>query len=104
MYPRIRLGDALVAIKDQECQWVIMIVAGLSQQRSSSVALHGNQGKRWVALMMLPPPCPAAAEVAHPIKNNYSAFSFQGSFACALCACPGGIGGSPASTNLKGFS
>jgi hypothetical protein len=78
MYPRIGLREALVAIKDQECERVIWIVAVLSQQRSTSVALHGNQGKRWVALMMLQPPCPAAAEVAHSIKNNYSAFRFQG--------------------------
>jgi hypothetical protein len=26
--------------------------------------------------MMLQPTCPAAAEVAQPIKNNYSAFHF----------------------------
>lgn len=76
MYPRIRLGEASVAIKDQECQRVIRIVAVLSQQRSTQVALHGNQVKWRLALMMLQPTRPAAAEVAQPIKNNHSAFHF----------------------------
>ena len=76
MYPRIRLREASVAIKDQECQRVIRIVAMLSQERSTQVALHRNQVKRRLALVMLQPPCPAAAEVAQTIKNNYSAFHF----------------------------
>jgi hypothetical protein len=76
MYPRIRLGEASVAIKDQECQRVIRIVAMLRQQRSTQVALHGNELKWWLALMILQPTCPAAAEVAQPIKDNYSVFHF----------------------------
>jgi hypothetical protein len=53
MYPRVRLGEAAVAIEDQECQRVIRIVAILSQQRSAQIALHGNQVKRGLALVML---------------------------------------------------
>jgi len=77
MYPRIRLGEASVAIEDQECQRVIRIVAMLNQEHSTQGALHGNQVTRWLALMMLQPTCPAAAEVTQPIKNNYSAFHFS---------------------------
>jgi hypothetical protein len=76
MYPRVRLGEAPVSIQDQECQWLIRIVAMLSQERSTKVALHGNQVKRRLALMILQPTCPAAAEVTQPIKNNYSVFHF----------------------------
>ena len=48
----------------------------LNQEHSTQGALHGNQVTRWLALMMLQPTCPAAAEVTQPIKNNYSAFHF----------------------------
>ena len=73
MYPRIRLRETSLAIEDQERQRVVRIVAVSRQQGSTLVALHGNQGKWRVALMMLQPACPAAAEVAQPVKNNYPA-------------------------------
>jgi hypothetical protein len=63
-------------LNDQECQRVIRIVAVLRQERSTQVALHGNELKWWLALMILQPTCPAAAEIAQPIKNNYSVFHF----------------------------
>jgi hypothetical protein len=78
MYPRIRLSEASVAIKDEECQRVIRIVAMLSQEGSAQVALHGNEAKWWLALMMLQPTRTATAEVAKPIKNNYSPIHFLG--------------------------
>lgn len=53
MYPRARLGEASLAIQDQECQRVTRIVAMLSQQRSAAIALHRNQLKRGLALVML---------------------------------------------------
>jgi hypothetical protein len=77
MYPGVRLGEASIAINDQECQRIIRIVAVLDQQRSAQIALHGNQVKRWLARVTLQPPCPAATEVAQPIEDNYSAFPFH---------------------------
>ena len=43
LYPRVRLGQAPLAIQDQECQRVIRIIAMLSQQRPTQIALHRNQ-------------------------------------------------------------
>ena len=53
VYPRVRLGEAPVTIKDQECQRVIRMVTVLSQQGSTQIALHGNQVKRGLTLVML---------------------------------------------------
>jgi hypothetical protein len=89
MYPRIRLGEGSVAIKDEECQRVVRIVAVLSQECSTQVALHGNELKCWLALMILQPTCPTAAEVAQPIKHNYSVFHFPN--LPARTVVPGGI-------------
>jgi hypothetical protein len=77
MDPRVRLGEASVAIKDQECQRVIRIVAMLGQQCSAELALHGNQAERRLGLVMLQPPCPAAAEVAQPIEDHDSVSGFH---------------------------
>ena len=53
----------------------------LRQQCAAERALHGDQAKRWIALMILQPPHPAATEVAQTIENYDSAGSvrFQGS-------------------------
>ena len=77
MYPRVRLGQAPLAIQDQECQRVIRLIAMLSQQRSTQIALHRNQVKRGLTLVMLQPPRPATTEVAQPIKNSYSVLGFH---------------------------
>jgi hypothetical protein len=77
IYPRVRLGKASLAIQDQECQRVIGIVAMLSQLRSAEIALHRNQVKRGIALVMLQPLCPAATEVAQAVKNDDSALGFH---------------------------
>ena len=53
LYPRVRLGQAPLAIQDQECQRVIRIIAMLSQQRPTQIALHRNQVKRGLTLVML---------------------------------------------------
>jgi hypothetical protein len=77
MDPRVRLSEGLTAIKDQECQRVIRIEPMLDQQRSTMVALHGNQAKGWLSLVMLHPSCPAAAEVAQAIEDHDSVFGFH---------------------------
>lgn len=91
MYPRIRLGETALAIQDQECHRVVRIIALLSQQRSAEIALHGNQMKRWLALVMLQPLCPAATEVAYAVEDNYPAFDFHGSYAADPPAMKGVI-------------
>ncbi len=53
MYPRVRLGQAPLAIQDQERQRVIRIIAMLSQQRPTQIALHRNQVKRGLTVVML---------------------------------------------------
>jgi len=53
MYPRVRLGQAPLAIQYQECQRVIRIIAMLSQQRPTQIALDRNQVKRGLTLVML---------------------------------------------------
>ena len=53
VYPRVRLGEASLAIQDQERQRVIRMVTVLSQQGSTQIALHGNQMKRGLTLVML---------------------------------------------------
>ena len=77
MYPRVRLGQAPFAIQDQECQRVIRLIAMLSQQRPTQIALHRNQVKRGLTLVMLQPPRPATTEVAQTIKNSYSVLGFH---------------------------
>ena len=66
-----------IAIQDQECQRVIRIIAMLSQQRPTQLALHRNQVKRGLTLVMLKPPRPAATEVAQTIKNSHSVLGFH---------------------------
>jgi hypothetical protein len=70
-------------LNDQECQRVIRIVAVLRQERSTQVALHGNELKWWLALMILQPTCPAAAEIARPSKTTIR-FSTSQTFLSAL--------------------
>jgi hypothetical protein len=53
---------------------VIRIEPVLDQQRSTKVALRGNQAKGWFGLVMLQPPRPAATEVAQPIEDHDSVF------------------------------
>jgi len=77
MDPRIRLGEALAAIKHQERQRVIRIVAVLGQKRSAKLALHGDQTKRWLGLVILQPPGSAGAQVAETIKDDDSVVSFH---------------------------
>jgi hypothetical protein len=77
MDPRIRLGEALAAVKHQKRQRVIRIVAVLGQKRSAKVALHRDQTKRWLGLVILQPPGSAAAEVAKTVKDDDAVFSFH---------------------------
>jgi hypothetical protein len=72
MDPRVRLREALAAIKDQECQWIVRVIAVLGQERSTMVAFHGNQEKGWLGLVMLQPASAATAEIAQPIEDHYS--------------------------------
>jgi hypothetical protein len=64
MDPRVRLRETPLAIKDEECQRIIWVIAVTSQERSTKVALHGNEAERRLALVMLEPPRTAAAEIA----------------------------------------
>jgi hypothetical protein len=77
MDPRISLGEALAAIKHQKRQRVIRIVAVLGQKRSAKIALHRDQTKRWLGLVILQPPGSAAAEVAKTVKDDDAVFSFH---------------------------
>ena len=77
MDPRVSLGEATVAIEHQKRQGVIRIVAVLGQERSAKLALHGDQTKRWLGLVMLQPLGSAAAEVAKTIKDDDAVFSFH---------------------------
>ena len=91
MYPRVRLGEAALTIQNQERQRIIRIVALLSQQRSAEIALHGNQMKWWLTLVMLQPLCPAATEVAYAVEDNYPALDFHGPYAADPPAMKGVI-------------
>ena len=92
MYPRVRLGQAPLAIQDQECQRVIRLIAMLSQQRSTQIALHRNQVKRGLTLVMLQPPRPATTEVAQTIQKQLLGFGFP------LCAAHTTIVSKPRTT------
>jgi hypothetical protein len=72
MDPRVRLGEALAAIEDEECQWIIRVKAVLDQKRSTTVALHGDQKKGWLGRVMLEPASAARAQIAQPIEDHYS--------------------------------
>jgi hypothetical protein len=72
MDPRVRLGDALAAIQDEKCQWIIRVKAVLGQKRATAVALHGNQEKGWLGRVMLEPASAACAQIAQPIEDHYS--------------------------------
>ena len=76
MDPGVRLRKASAAVKDQECQGVIRVMAVLDQEGSSKIALHWNQTKRWLGRVMLQPLRPAATEVAQPIEDNDSILVF----------------------------
>ena len=91
MYPRVGLGEAAFAIQDQERQRIIRIVALLSQQCSPQIALHGSQMKRWLALVMLQPLCPAATEVAYAVEHDYPALGLHGPYAADPPAMKGVI-------------
>lgn len=84
MYPRVGLGETSLAIQDQECQGVIWVIALLSQQCSTALALHGNEVKRWFALIALQPLRPAAAKVAYAIEYNYPVLGAHESFGLTL--------------------
>ena len=77
MYPGVGLGEASIAVQDQEGQRIIGIVAVLSQEPSARITLHRNQLKRRFAWMILEPACPTATEVAQPIKYNCSILGFH---------------------------
>jgi hypothetical protein len=72
MDPPVRLGDALAAVQDKECQWIIRVKTMLGQECSTAVALHGNQEKGWLGRMMLEPASAARAQIAQPIEDHYS--------------------------------
>lgn len=72
MDPRVRLGEALTAIKDEERQWIVRVVAVLSQKSSTTVALHRNQEKGRLGWVMLEPASPTCAQIAQPIEDHYS--------------------------------
>jgi hypothetical protein len=72
MDPCVRLREALAAIKDEECQWVIRVIAVLGQKRSTTVALHGNQEKGRLGWVMLEPTSATCAQIAQSIEHHYS--------------------------------
>jgi hypothetical protein len=72
MNPSVRLRQALPAIEDQECQRIIRVIAVSGQERSTTVALHGNQEKGWLGSMTLQPASAPTAEIAQPIEDHYS--------------------------------
>jgi len=77
MDPRVGLGYALFSIDHEEGQRVVGIVSVLGQERSAQLALHRNQPKRRVALVVLQPPRPTAAEVAQTVENDYPVWCFH---------------------------
>lgn len=89
MDPRIRLGEAPAAIKHQKRKRVIRIVAVLGQKRSAKVALHRDQTKRWLGLVILQPAGSAAAEVAKTIKDDDAVFSSHANSRITAAAASG---------------
>jgi hypothetical protein len=71
MDPRVRLGEALAAIKHEECQWIIRVIAVLGQKRSTTVALHRNQEKGRLGGVTLEPASASCAQIAQPIEDHY---------------------------------
>lgn len=78
MDPGVCLRKGLAAVKDQECQRVIRVIAVLHQESSSKIALHGNQTKWWLGGVTLKPLRPAAAELTQPIEDDDSVFDLHG--------------------------
>lgn len=78
MDPRVRLREALAPVKDQECEWIIRVIAVLGQERPTGLALHGDQKKGWLGLVPLQPASAAGTEIAQPIEDHYSIVGLHG--------------------------
>ena len=72
MDPRLRLGEAAVAIEDQKRQRVIRIVATLRQQGPTELTLHGHQLERWLDRVTPDPTGPGTAEMAKTIEHHHA--------------------------------
>jgi len=77
MDPRVRLREAVAAIKNEECQRVIRVIAVLRQKRPATVVLHGNQEKGRFGRVALEPARATCAQIAEPIEDHYSALRFH---------------------------
>jgi len=77
MDPRVRLGKAAVAIKNQKRQGVIRIVAVLRQQRPAELTLHGHQPERWRDPVTLDPTGPTTTEIAKTIEDQQASVTFK---------------------------
>src|SRR5262249_15635888 len=76
MDPRVRLGDAAVAIKDQKRQRIIRIVATLRQRRPTELTLHGHQLERWLDRVTPNPTGPGTAEMTKTIEHHHAGVVF----------------------------